>query len=139
MGPSRWRLWHGGMALCMALLLAVVGIAVGTAWLQRAVPSHRAEVVRWLDESLGVAVTLERLSLHWAWQGPEVVLGGITVRAIDQQTPIPLHEVRVGFSFLGLLHGRAAMPSRVEVRQADLQLERRLDGQWLIQGIPLGG
>ncbi|MES1992752.1 MAG: YhdP family protein [Pseudomonadota bacterium] len=123
----------------MALLLAVGGIATGAIWLQREAPNHRAEVVRWLDESLGVAVTLEQLSLHWAWQGPEVVLGGITVRAIDQQTPIPLHEVRVGFSFLDLVHGRAAVPSRVEVRQADLQLERRLDGQWLIQGIPLGG
>ena len=139
MGRAQWRFWQGGVALCMALLLVVGGIATGAIWLQRAVPNHRAEVVRWLDESLGVAVTLEQLSLHWAWRGPEVVLGGVTVRAIDQQTPISLHEVRVGFGFLALLHGRAAMPSRVEVRQADLQVERRLDGQWLIQGIPLGG
>jgi uncharacterized protein (TIGR02099 family) len=123
----------------MALLLVVGSLAMGAIWLQRAVPNHRAEVVHWLGESLGVAVTLEQLSLHWAWRGPEVVLGGVTVRAADQQAPLPLHEVRVGFSFLDLLHGRAILPSRVEVRQADLQVERRLDGQWLIQGIPLGG
>lgn len=139
MGRAQWRHWQGGVALCMALLLVVGGIATGAIWLQRAVPNHRAEVVRWLDERLGVAVTLEQLSLHWTWRGLEVVLGDITVRAIDQQTPISLREARIGFDYLALLRGRAALPERVEVRQADLQVERRLNGQWLIQGIPLGG
>lgn len=139
MGVRRLCSRRRGLALCLALLLTMAMVAMGGLWLQRAMPDHRDEVVRWLDQSLGIAVTLEHLGLHWTWRGPEVVLQEVTVRAVDQQMPIPLHEVRVGFNFWDLLQGRAILPRRMEVRQANLQVERRLDGQWLIQGLELGG
>ena len=130
-------LWRGGMALCGVLLLSVLALAAGALWLQREVPNHRPEVVEWLEQSLGVVVALDTMTLHWTWHGPEVALSGVSVRAIDQQAPIALEEVRVGFSFLDLVSGRIQLPNRLEIRQADVRIERRENGQWLIQGIVL--
>ena len=134
-----WRGVRRSAAVLCVLMLGVLGVGIGGAlWLQREVPQHREELVRWLETSLGVAVTLDHMALHWSWRGPEVALGQVTVRAVDEQTPVAFREVRVGFSFWRLLDGRRAVPSRVEIRQAEIAIERRLDGRWLIQGIPVG-
>ena len=134
-----WRgVRRGGATLCVLMLILLAAGTGGAFWLQREVPQHREELTRWLETSLGVVVTLEDMALHWTWRGPDVALGHVTVRARDQQIPVAFREVRVGFSFGRLLAGRKAVPSRVEIRQADLAVERRLDGRWLVQGIPLG-
>ncbi len=134
------RRWvrRGAAALCALVLLVATASIGGALWLQRELPHHRDELVRWIETSLGVAVSLDEMALHWTWRGPEVALGHVTVRAVDQQTPVVFREVRVGFTFRRLLDGRRALPSRVEIRQAELAIERRLDGRWLVQGIPLG-
>lgn len=138
MRVGRRGVQRGAAALCAVMMLTLAVAVAGALWLQREVPNHRDELVRWLETSLGVAVSLDDMALHWSWRGPEVALGHVTVRAVDEQTPVAFREVRVGFSFWRLLDGRRAVPSRVEIRQAELAIERRLDGRWLIQGIPLG-
>lgn len=130
-------LWRGGMALCGVLLLAVLALTTAALWLQREVPNHRQEVIEGLERSLGLVVALDTMTLHWTWHGPEVALSGVSVRAVDQQAPIALEKVRLGFSFLDLMSGRIQLPNRLEIRQADVRIERRENGQWLIQGIVL--
>lgn len=126
----RWVRWLSLTVIATGILLAGTLLLLRVALPQLETIQNRIEafVSTWVQREVNVA----SMSLGWSGWYPELIASDLSVRSPDAPEFL-VGELRIRFDPLGFLASRPWVRELV-VREFDLQLRRRVNGDWELQG-----
>lgn len=121
-----WVLVAVYIPLCILLL--------GMKWLVLPLANeYRTDVERWLGQTLGQSVQVERLEASWVGLRPQLLVHNLRVLQPNGQTGFSSKTVRLDWSLWGLLAFNPNLKN-LEVIDSELNLSRNPSGQWVVAG-----
>jgi uncharacterized protein (TIGR02099 family) len=122
------------------IAVIVVALALGTFRLLLAqLPEYQAELKAWVDDTLGLTLTFDRLDVHLGLRGPELTFYDVAVATTGQSEPFLVAErAAVVVDPWALLKERELRVSRLRFDGTHLTLERGADGELRLQDAPAG-
>ena len=124
-----------------AVLIILVALAVGGLRLLTAqLPSHQAQLERWVGESLGLHFGFDAMDVRFGLRGPELTFHEVDVAAPDQTEPfLVARRAAVVLDPWSLLAERELRAKRLNFDGTSLTLVRRADGRFGLLGAPASG
>ncbi|MEE4161467.1 MAG: YhdP family protein [Woeseiaceae bacterium] len=127
------------IAYTMAGIVILLAVAVGLfrLFLPR-LPEYQDELKAWASEAIGMQVEFSGMDARWRFSGPELnFYDAELIRPLNNTRLVAAEEVSIGVGLLRLLRDRTVVVDRILVRDTEIEVRERADGEWWIQGTTL--
>ena len=124
------------VAYFSAAIVILLAIAVGLfrLFLPR-LPEYQEEIKNWASAAVGMRVEFSGMDARWGLSGPELEFYDAELIRVDSEIRvIAAEEVRVGVGLVRLMVDRTLVVDRVVVRNTTIEVQRRQDGSFWVQG-----
>ena len=124
-------------AAALVILLAIL-VGLFRLFLPR-LPEYQDDIENWASNIIGMEVQFSGMNARWGLRGPEIEFYETELVYPDTQTrAIAAELVSVGISVSRLLFEQQVVVDRVVVRGTSIEIRQLENGEWWIQGRPVG-
>ena len=122
-----------------AAVVILLAIAVGLFRLMLPrLPEYQEEIKAWASTAIGMEVEFSGMNARWRLSGPELSFYGAGLIDIDSDTSVlTAEEVSIGVGLWRLVADRELVVDRVTIRNSSIDLRQDVDGNWIVQGLPV--
>lgn len=120
------------------VILLAVAVGLFRLFLPR-IPEYQDEIKAWASSAIGLEVEFSGMDARWGLRGPELKFyGAELIRPENGIRVVAAQEVGVGVSLMRLMIDRTLVVDTVTIVDTGIEVRRTMDGDWRIQGIPIG-
>ena len=123
-------------------LIAVVGVLALISTALRVVLLTLDDVhpylSHWASEAFEVQMEIGQAVSEWRGVYPSIILDDVTVKFDDAKVEHHFDQVALNLDLLESLFSLSLIPERISVSGGAIRLQRLQDGQWGVEGMPMG-
>jgi uncharacterized protein (TIGR02099 family) len=123
----------GGIVILLAIAVGLFRLFVPR------LPEYQEDIKSWASAAIGMNVEFSDMDARWGLSGPEVEFFNAELIYPDSMTRlVAADQVSIGVALTRLLIDRKAVVDRVLIRDTQLEVRQNANGEWWVQGSPLG-
>ncbi|MDE0302897.1 MAG: DUF3971 domain-containing protein [Gammaproteobacteria bacterium] len=92
----------------------------------------------WASEAFEVQMEIGQAVSEWRGVYPSIILDDVTVKFDDAKVEHRFDQVALNLDLLKSLFSLSLIPERISVSGGAIRLQRLQDGQWGLEGMPMG-